>query len=127
MQKVSELYNNLQAEFPKSFALERIPLDFCPDAEFQTRAAKFIHRLWKKRVSSLFTMLKPLLVSRTVLAQQSFQAIVDARLKELVKEEDKEERGQVLCFLAQLLDKCERGSAVRHFPSLFLCARGIFK
>lgn len=58
--KLTELYSSLQAKYPKSVALKRIPLDFLEIGSFRVAVDKYMRPLLRKGVPSLFSDLKSL-------------------------------------------------------------------
>eukprot|EP00505_MAST-04D_sp_SCG-Rhode-Island_P003456 Stramenopile-MAST_4_protein_3456 len=59
LSKLRQLYTKWQGEFPRSNAMERIPLSFLPTTEFLPAVKKFILSRLKRGVPSLFSDIKP--------------------------------------------------------------------
>jgi tetratricopeptide (TPR) repeat protein len=55
-----EMYTKLDAEFPKSLAIQRLALNFATGEEFEKRLIRFITPYLQKTIPSLFTILKGL-------------------------------------------------------------------
>ena len=112
--KLLKLYDELAASFPKSTAIQRIPLDFCSQSEFTVRADKFIRNSLRRGVPCLFTVLKPLYKARADLAPLTVEEVVTKRLQELAADgkDGETEKGYALYLLAQHQDQLNPGCEV---------------
>ncbi|DBA72018.1 TPA: hypothetical protein ACH3X2_010757 [Trebouxia sp. C0005] len=59
-EQLTELYNALQAQYPRSSAARRIPLDFQVGQAFKDAADQYVRKFLDNGVPSLFSDLKPL-------------------------------------------------------------------
>lgn len=60
LQRLSQLYEDLSKEFPKSDMIQRFPLDFTSGDLFAQKAAAYLKPRLRKGVPSLFIDIKPL-------------------------------------------------------------------
>lgn len=117
--RLLSVYDELAKTHPKSLAIHRIPLDFCPEPAFRERADKFVRNYLRKCVPCLFSLLKALYKSRPELAPSVFGEIVQRRLNELANEPDSaEELAYTLYFKAQHEDKLDPGCEVSVFARI---------